>query len=107
MQAVIRADGARGEESPGRGYQFERSEKRRVGEEGRSRWAPDHLKKKRREEVVKFMRRVRVGRRVPIQGAEPLQAKEPATADAAVKGGEGFVVHAVSAAIALCLVAMM
>src|SRR5256885_8758427 len=26
-----------------------RSEERRVGEEGRSRWAPDHLKKKKRE----------------------------------------------------------
>src|SRR5256886_16865283 len=27
-----------------------RSEERRVGKEGRSRWAPDHLKKKRKEE---------------------------------------------------------
>src|SRR2546427_11123654 len=28
----------------------ERSEERRVGEEGRSRWSPDHLKKKRSED---------------------------------------------------------
>src|SRR2546421_11405841 len=59
MQAVIRADGARGEESPGRGYQFERSEERRVGEEGRSRWAPDHLKKKKKEEVMLTARKMK------------------------------------------------
>src|SRR2546425_7335379 len=28
-----------------------RSEERRVGEEGRSRWAPDHLKKKKKKKV--------------------------------------------------------
>src|SRR3989442_1739880 len=30
-------------------FELDRSEERRVGEEGRSRWAPDHLKKKRKE----------------------------------------------------------
>src|SRR2546429_7631688 len=29
-----------------------RSEERRVGEEGRSRWAPDHLKKKKKKKSV-------------------------------------------------------
>src|SRR2546421_10355097 len=29
-----------------------RSEERRVGEEGRSRWAPDHLKKKKKKERI-------------------------------------------------------
>src|SRR2546426_12635615 len=32
----------------GRGGDRTRSEERRVGEEGRSRWAPDHLKKKKK-----------------------------------------------------------
>src|SRR5256886_6044500 len=31
----------------GRAWAEERSEERRVGEEGRSRWSPDHLKKKK------------------------------------------------------------
>src|SRR5256885_15469810 len=30
------------------GYGWGRSEERRVGEEGRSRWSPDHLKKKKK-----------------------------------------------------------
>src|SRR5256886_16846672 len=34
----------------GGSYEIYRSEERRVGEEGRSRWAPDHLKKKKKNE---------------------------------------------------------
>src|SRR5256886_9115553 len=44
----------RQDESPGYGRVvfapgIERSEERRVGEEGRSRWSPDHLKKKKKK----------------------------------------------------------
>src|SRR5256886_16365399 len=35
----------RGDRAPGKAW--ERSEEGRVGEEGRSRWGPDHLKKKK------------------------------------------------------------
>ena len=44
-----------GLKSGGRGKNvgFGRSGERRVGEEGRSRWAPDHLKKKKRKKKKK------------------------------------------------------
>src|SRR2546430_15879367 len=38
-----------------------RSEERRVGEECRSRWSPDHLKKKKRRSRMKLQHRAKIG----------------------------------------------
>src|SRR5256885_17021769 len=54
LPAAMRIRGAlrtSGEPISARGLADFRSEERRVGEEGRSRWAPDHLKKKKKKKI--------------------------------------------------------
>src|SRR2546422_8885092 len=51
MRPAVRRCGKRGTPSPPPTSTRWRSEERRVGEEGRSRWSPYHLKKKKKKEV--------------------------------------------------------